>query len=89
MKALILIATWMLSVGLASAETNDNVKDTFDRFITAQTHDLSAARELLLDSPDFLGSHAEHLYWGREAALKRFELFDAEISDSAFELRVA
>ena len=70
----ILAATLMLSAGLASADVNADVKATFDRFVTAQNaHDLSAVRDLLLDSPTFLWVTRGAPIWGRDAALKRFE----------------
>jgi 3-deoxy-D-arabino-heptulosonate 7-phosphate (DAHP) synthase len=45
-----------LSTGYALAGTDGEVKVTFDRFVAAQNaHDISAVRELLLDSPNFPG----------------------------------
>lgn len=76
MKTLVssILAALLLSSGWASADTNSDVKATFDRFVTAQNaHDLSAVRELLLDSPDFLWVTRGTPIWGRDAALKRFE----------------
>ena len=77
MKALIsatLAATLMFTAGHASADASSDVKATFDRFVTAQNaHDLSAVRELLLDSPNFLWVTRGTPIWGRDAALKRFE----------------
>ena len=76
MKTLVssfLASTLMLSSGRAAADTNSDVKATFDRFVTAQNaHDLSAVRELLLDSPDFLWVTRGAPIWGRDAALRRF-----------------
>jgi ketosteroid isomerase-like protein len=70
----ILFATLMLSSGRACADTSSEVKAAFDRFVAAQNaHDLSAVRELLLDSPDFLWVTRGTPVWGRDAALKRFE----------------
>lgn len=69
----ILAATLLLSAGRASADVNSDVKATFDRFVTTQNaHDLSAVRDLLLDSPSFLWITRGTVIWGREAALKRF-----------------
>src|SRR6476646_2000375 len=63
-----------MSVGHALAGADDDVKATFDRFVAAQNaHDVSAVRELLLDSPNFLWITRGAPIWGRDAALKRFE----------------
>ncbi|OAI42450.1 DUF4440 domain-containing protein [Verrucomicrobia bacterium SCGC AG-212-E04] len=76
MKTLLatLAATLTLSIGHAFAGVDDDVKATFDRFVTAQNaHDVSAVRETLLDSPNFLWVTRGMPIWGRDAALKRFE----------------
>jgi hypothetical protein len=58
----------------AFAGTEDDIKATFDRFVEAQNaHDISAVRELLLDSPNFLWVTRGSPIWGRDAALNRFE----------------
>ena len=63
-----------LSTGYALAAADDEVKATFDRFVAAQNaHDVSAVRDLLLDSPNFLWVTRGAPIWGRDAALKRFE----------------
>jgi ketosteroid isomerase-like protein len=63
-----------LSTGYAVAAADDEVKATFDRFVAAQNaHDVSAVRDLLLDSPNFLWVTRGAPIWGRDAALKRFE----------------
>ena len=63
-----------LSTGPASAGVDDDVKATFDRFVAAQNaHDLSAVRDVILDSPNFLWVTRGAPIWGRDAALKRFE----------------
>lgn len=57
----------------ASAAPEDEVRATFDRFVTAQNaHDLKAVEALLLDSSNFLWVTRGTPVWGREAALKRF-----------------
>ena len=62
------------SAGTAFAGVNDEVRATFDRFVAAQNaHDVSAVRDLLLDSPDFLWITRGAPIWGRDAALMRFE----------------
>jgi len=69
-----LAAISMLSIGHAFAAVDDDVKATFDRFVAAQnTHDVSALRDVLLDSPNFLWVIRGVPIWGRDAALKRFE----------------
>lgn len=77
MKAIVSIVAvaLMLSVGHASGAVNDDeVKTVFNRFVAAQNaHDLSAVRDLLWDSPDFLWVTRGAPIWGREAALRRFE----------------
>ena len=62
------------SAGTAFAGVTDEVRATFDRFVAAQNaHDVSAVRDLLLDSPDFLWVTRGAPIWGRDAALVRFE----------------
>ena len=69
-----LTAVLTMSAGYALAGADDDVKATFDRFVAAQNaHDVSAVRELLLDSPNFLWVTRGVPIWGRDAALKRFE----------------
>ena len=69
-----LAASLTMSTGQALAGVDDDVKATFDRFVAAQNaHDVSAVRDLLLDSPNFLWVTRGAPIWGREAALKRFE----------------
>jgi hypothetical protein len=70
----ILALTLTLSIGRALAGTDDDVKVVFDRFVVAQNaHNVSAVRDLLWDSPDFLWITRGAPIWGRDAALKRFE----------------
>lgn len=58
----------------AFAGTEDDIKATFDRFVSAQNaHDIAAVREVLLDSPNFLWITRGSPIWGRDAALNRFE----------------
>jgi len=69
-----LAAVFTLSTGLAFASADDDVKATFNRFVAAQNaHDISAVRDLLLDSTNFLWVTRGAPIWGRDAALKRFE----------------
>ena len=70
----ILALTLTLSVGSAFGGAEDDVKVVFDRFVVAQNaHNVSAVRDLLWDSPDFLWITRGAPIWGRDAALKRFE----------------
>jgi ketosteroid isomerase-like protein len=76
MKAILatLAAALALSTGHALAGVDEDVKATFDRFVAAQnSHDVSAVRDVLLDSPNFLWITRGAPIWGRDAALKRFE----------------
>ena len=69
-----LIVALLLSTANVLAKGEDDVKATFNRFVTAQNaHDVSAVRDLLLDSPDFLWITRGTPIWGRDAAIKRFE----------------
>ena len=69
-----LAAVLMMSTGHAFAGVDDDVRATFDRFVAAQNaHDVSAVRDSLLDSPNFLWVTRGAPIWGRDAALKRFE----------------
>jgi Domain of unknown function (DUF4440) len=72
----IAIALILLTVaGMARADTEDEVKALFAKFVTAQNaHDLKAVGELLHDSPQFLWITRGVPIWGRDAALKRFEV---------------
>lgn len=59
----------------AFAAPEDEVRAGFEGFVVAQNaHDSAAVRELLLDSPAFLWITRGTPIWGREAALKRFEV---------------
>ena len=70
----LLLLAMALSIGSASAGIDNDVKAAFDRFVAAQNaHDISAVRDSLLDSPNFLWVTRGAPVWGRDAALKRFE----------------
>ena len=59
----------------AKASPEDDVRAAFEQFVKAQNaHDVAAVRELLLDSPNFLWVTRGAPLWGRDAALKRFEV---------------
>lgn len=64
----------VLAVHPVHAGDRDDIKSTFEHFVSAQnSHDLASVRDLLLDSPDFLWITRGTPIWGREAALKRFD----------------
>lgn len=68
---LIILAT---AAQLALAAPQDEVRQTFERFVAAQNaHDIGAVEALLTDSTDFLWITRGTPIWGREAALKRFK----------------
>jgi ketosteroid isomerase-like protein len=70
----ILAVVLTLSGAPVFASTDDEVKATFDRFVAAQNaHDISAVRDVLWDSMNFLWVTRGTPIWGRDAALKRFE----------------
>ena len=55
------------------ADTADEVRAAFERFVQVQNaHDGKALEGLLLDSADFLWITRGAAVWGREAALQRF-----------------
>ncbi len=57
---------------LASSE-DDEVRETFRRFVAAQNaHDLQTVGQLLLDSPDFLWITRGIPIWGYSKAIARF-----------------
>ena len=69
-------------LGAARAGTEEEVKALFVKFVTAQNaHDLKTVGEILQDSPQFLWitrdpqSGRPAPFWGRDAALKRFEQY--------------
>ena len=71
----ILFAVSALVSRQAFAAPEDEVRAAFERFVVAQNaHDSAAVRELLLDSPAFLWITRGTPIWGRDAAIKRFEV---------------
>ena len=74
--AALLFISLMIKAAVAAPE--DEVRATFDRFVTAQNaHDVKAVELLLLGSPDFLWITRGMPVWGPDAALKRFaELYE-------------
>ena len=72
--SLIVTAAIALTVRPALAGDKDDIKSTFEHFVSAQnSHDLASVRDLLLDSPDFLWITRGTSIWGREAALRKFD----------------
>ena len=68
-----LLAVTLLSASAARAATEDEVKAVFAKFVTAQNaHDLEAVGEILQDSSQVFWITRGQVYWGRDAALKRF-----------------
>jgi hypothetical protein len=82
-SCLALALSMLLAVsGSAKAGAEDEVRLLFDKFVTAQNaHDLKTVGEILEDSPHFLWitrdpqSGRPAPFWGRAAALKRFEQY--------------
>jgi ketosteroid isomerase-like protein len=69
--AVLLLISFMIKPSVATPQ--DEVRMTFDRFVTAQNaHDIKAVESLLLGSPDFLWVTRGAPVWGQDAALKRF-----------------
>ena len=74
--ALPVLAVVSILLGAARVEggVEDDVRAAVERFVAAQNaHDLSAVREILVDSPQFLWITRGTAVWGRQAALARFE----------------
>jgi hypothetical protein len=70
-----LAAVLMICADSVQAGTEDEVKAQFSKFVaTLNAHDLKAVSDTLLDSPQFLWITRGAPIWGREAALKRFEV---------------
>jgi len=70
---LILACLALLAAPFAAASPEDEVRQTFERFVAAQNaHDVQAVGTLLLDSSNFLWITRGTPVWGRDAALKRF-----------------
>lgn len=69
----VVAALMLLSSGAVWAGTEDEVKAVFGKFVAAQNaHDLKAVGEILQDSPQMFWITRGQVYWGRDAALKRF-----------------
>ena len=90
---LLVLLTVLISATRVEAGAEDDVRATVERFVTAQNaHDLSAVRDLLVDSPQFLWITRGAPVWGRQAALARFETLYRgtwKLEAAMSELRVA
>jgi hypothetical protein len=63
----------VLAIKTAAAAPEDEVRATFERFVSAQNaHDVKALESLLLVSPNFLWITRGTPIWGQDVALKRF-----------------
>jgi len=74
-RRLVICGTLVLlsTIKPAAAAPEDEVRATFDRFVTAQNaHDIKAVESLLLGSPNFLWITRGTPVWGADAALRRF-----------------
>jgi uncharacterized protein (TIGR02246 family) len=90
--AFVLLALTLLTTGAAQAGTEDEVKAVFAKFAAAQNaHDLKAVGEILQESPEMFWITRGQVYWGRDAALKRFEEYYRgtwELEPKANEIKV-
>lgn len=72
-RLLLAAAAALIALSAVAATPQDELRATFDRFVTAQNaHDLKAVEGLLLDSPQFLWITRGIPVWGRADALKKF-----------------
>ena len=70
------LALWMAAANPAFADPQQEVRDLYTAFVTAQNaHDIDAVRQLLSDRPDFLWISDGRPVWGREAMLERMASF--------------
>lgn len=72
----LLLAASIAGAPSANAEQKDELRATYERFVTAQNaRDLTAVRAILLDSPQFLWVSDGKTFWGRETMLERMARF--------------
>ena len=70
----LVVVSILLGAARVEGGVEDDVRAAVERFVAAQNaHDLSAVREILVDSPQFLWITRGTAVWGRQAALARFE----------------
>jgi len=89
----LLLAASIAMAPCADAAQRDELRATYERFVTAQNaRDLRAAREVLLDSPQFLWVSDGKTFWGRETMLARMARYqqaefwhaDPDLDQAAF-----
>lgn len=77
----IIVALGIALASPAAADPQQEIRDLYAAFVTAQNlHDIDAVRPLLSDRPDFLWISDGRPVWGREAMLARMAEFqEAEV----------
>lgn len=71
--AIVVLAAACMCAGTARAAVEDEVRQTFERFVQVQnTHDAKALESLLVDSAGFLWITRGTVIWGRDGALQQF-----------------
>lgn len=77
-RSILAFAASMMLAAPALADPQQDIRDLYTAFVTAQNaHDIDAVRPLLSDRPDFLWISDGHPVWGREAMLKRMAGFQS------------
>jgi uncharacterized protein (TIGR02246 family) len=78
MRKLLSLVCFIAFAGPARAEPEQEIRDLYASFVTAQNqHDIDAVRPLLSERPDFLWISDGHPVWGRDAMLKRMATFQS------------
>ena len=84
--AVLALSLVLAAAGGTDAADEEDLRALVERFVAAQNaHDARAVGDLLWDSPQFLWITRGTPIWGREAALKRFDLVRAVIHVSSVE----
>ena len=72
--AFLILFLLLSTAGIVRADSEDEVKAVFAKFVAAQNaHDLKEVGALLQDSAQFLWITRGSPVWGHDAAMKRFE----------------
>ena len=72
--AFLILFLLLSTAGIVRADSEDEVKVVFAKFVAAQNaHDLKEVGALLQDSAQFLWITRGSPVWGHDAAIKRFE----------------
>ena len=72
--AVLILFLLLSTAGIVRADSEDEVKAVFAKFVAAQNaHDLKEVAALLQDSAQFLWITRGSPVWGHDAAIKRFE----------------